>query len=214
MARKKALVTPPPREVVRSSPHPTRERLLASVVALMAEHKPESITSEMVLNHSRVSKGSLYHHFEDLGDLIETALVREFSSHVDQSIAALNEVIAVSQTPEELWKHLEAITQATQGKAYAPNRAKRIRLISLSGYNPRFAQRLAVEQARLTAALTDLFREIQLKGWMNKAFDPRAGAILIQAYTLGRVIDDVSAEQIDDEAWNNLIIRMIRNTFG
>jgi AcrR family transcriptional regulator len=180
----------------------------------MKEHTPEAITSEMVLNHSLVSKGSLYHHFEDLGDLIETALVREFSSHVDQSIDALTQIVVNSKTSEEMWTHLEKITHVTQGRPYAPNRAKRVRLISLCAYNPRFAHRLAIELARLTDALTDLIRETQLKGWMNTLFDPRAAAVLIQAYTLGKVVDDVSAEQIDEEAWNSLIIRMVRNTFG
>ena len=36
-----------------------------------------------------------------------------------------------------------------------------------------------------------------------------AGAVFIQAYTLGRVVDDISAEKVDPEKWKDLIHEVI-----
>jgi hypothetical protein len=38
--------------------------------------------------------------------------------------------------------------------------------------------------------------------------DPRAIAILIQAYTLGRIIDDVVDRKVDPDSWIDVIDRI------
>jgi hypothetical protein len=73
---------------------------------------------------------------------------------------------------------------------------------------------LGAEQARLTDALTDLIREAQEKGLYRNDFDPRACAVLIQAYTLGKVVDDVVDTPVDPQAWNDLISQVIALVFA
>ena len=55
--------------------HPTKRALITTVLEQLKTLKPSEITSESVLDKSGISKGSLYHHFEDFDDLIETAQV-------------------------------------------------------------------------------------------------------------------------------------------
>jgi hypothetical protein len=38
-----------------------------------------------------------------------------------------------------------------------------------------------------------------------------ATAVFIQAYTLGRVVDDISTEKVDPQKWNDLIGKIIVN---
>ena len=55
--------------------HPTKRALVVTVLEELKSKKPSDLTSELILEKSGISKGSLYHHFEDFDDLIETAEV-------------------------------------------------------------------------------------------------------------------------------------------
>lgn len=70
-----------------------------------------------------------------------------------------------------------------------------------------------MEQKRLTDSLTALFETNQQRGWMRPDFDPAVASIFIQAYTLGRVIDDVSQEKVDPDHWDDFINQAIRALF-
>lgn len=195
------------------SPHPTRERLIDTVVVMLDGDHPDKINVDDVLLKSGISKGSLYHHFEDFNDLIESALVRRFSRTVDSSIDAITTLVAQATSQQEALDGLHEITIATQAQDRAPMRFERARALGMAGWNPRFQKVLGEEQRRLTEALTDLFRETQHKGWMNGAFDPHAAAVLIQAYTLGQVVNDIDDEPMSRDAWNALIRRLIEQVF-
>lgn len=194
--------------------HPTRERLILTTVALLDGGSPDKVHVEEVLTRSGISRGSLYHHFEDLDDLIEGALVYRFSATVDLSIEAIVEVVTLSETRDAFFDGIKAVTLATQGRDLAANRYERARSAGRAGSSDRFRVALGVEQQRVTGALVDLFREAQSKGWMNIDFDPHAAAVLVQAYTLGKVVDDISPEHVDEQAWVDLISQLVDRLFG
>ena len=191
--------------------HPTRERLVETAMVLLEHRQPEEVTSEMVLNHSEISRGSLYHHFEDFADLIEAALVRQFAADVDGSIAMIAPAMAASNCAEDLFGHLSAVVDVSHGADRRGHRFARARLLARAETNPRLAAKLAVEQDRLTDAMAHLVKTAQDLGWMSQAYDARAAAVLVQAYTVGKLVDDVSRESVGNEAWNILIKRLIKN---
>lgn len=213
------MITSQKRKIVRApnrskrTPPPTKEKLLATATSLIEIYHLEEITSEMVLEECDVSRGSLYHHFEDFSDLLEQALVRKFAGHVDESIEALTRVVYDSQSVDEVLGQLSQTLTVIHSAANSPNRYFRARLIGLAESNERLTERLAKEQNRLSATITTLFAECQRKGWMNGDFDPSVASIFIQAYTLGKVIDDVSDEKIDPDSWNRFIGKALRLLF-
>ena len=185
----------------RSTPHPTRERLVETMASLLDQKAPEQISVDEVLSVSGISKGSLYHHFEDFSDLLEVAYLRRFAAFIDLSNEAIADVIARSRTREEMLAGMREITQRTQSPELASLRLERIRAIGLAGGSERFRKRLAVEQQRLTDAMADLVREAQAKGWFRADFDPHVVAVFVQAYTLGRVLDEVSENPVPNDQW-------------
>ena len=185
--------------------HPTKRALVATVLEFLKSTKPADITSESVLAKSGISKGSLYHHFEDFDELIETAEVYRYAAYVDQSIHLLTKVFQTASNRDQMVAELKKVTRFTQSPQLMPQRMDRATSISLANSNPRMMKKMNAEQDRLNEAIIDIFREARERGWISKEIDIHAGAIFIQAYTLGIIINDVSGKKIEPEAWNELI---------
>lgn len=194
--------------------HPTRERLLLTTVELMDSENPEKVGVEMVLEKSGISKGSLYHHFEDFPALIEAALVYRFHRVVDTSIALIANTVATSTSREQFFAEMEKVTAVTHSREMTAIRFERARALGHAGTSLRFKEALGIEQQRLTFAFADLVREAQNQGWITTDIDPHATAVFIQAYTIGKLIDEVTPEPMDEQKWLQLINRMIERTFA
>lgn len=194
--------------------HPTRERLLLTTVELMDSENPEKVGVEMVLEKSGISKGSLYHHFEDFPALIEAALVYRFHRVVDTSIALIANTVATSTSREQFFAEMEKVTAITHSREMTAIRFERARALGHAGTSLRFKEALGIEQQRLTFAFADLVREAQNQGWITTDIDPHATAVFIQAYTIGKLIDEVTPEPMDEQKWLQLINRMIERTFA
>lgn len=191
------------------SSHPTRDRLIETMAELLDGSDPEHITADQVLTASGVSKGSLYHHFEDFEDLLEAALISRFSVNVDATIDGLAQILATVKSREELVSALREANAHDQAQSRAKFRLERARAAGLTYSSPRFHDALGIEQQRLTDAFTDLFIEAQNKGWMSTDINPRAAAVFVQAYTVGRVVDDIAPEKVDPQAWVDLLMTVI-----
>jgi len=193
--------------------HPTKALLIATTVTLLDTKLPNEIAVDEILEASGISKGSLYHHFEDLGELLEMAQVERYAAWVDRSVDALVQMISTVKTREDLVHGLKVITRFTQDPKYSHTRFQRARAIASAEHNPRFKKRLAEEQMRLTEALIDLINEARNKGLYASDFDAHAGAVLVQAYTLGMIVDDFVENQMDPEAWYSLIDKVVDRVF-
>jgi hypothetical protein len=125
----------------------------------------------------------------------------------------LTSVVTTSATREECYAGLVAVTAATQGPATAESRALRIWTLSQAWLRPSMRTALGAEQQRLTDSLTDLAREAQEKGWFRADLDPAAVAVFIQAYTLGKAVDDLAPRRVDQRAWETLVNTVVATVF-
>jgi hypothetical protein len=132
---------------------------------------------------------------------------------VDGSIAVLTAVIREASTAEELVASLKAVTRATQSTGRQEGRRARIYLLGLATQRPHLQELLGREQQRLTEGLADLFREAQSRGWFRANLDPMAGALLVQTYSLGLWLDDITPNPVNTEAWVALIDELVERLF-
>jgi AcrR family transcriptional regulator len=194
--------------------HPTREKLIETTARLLKTMSRSELSSELILKESGISKGSLYHHFQDLDHVIESAMLRRYTDWVDQSISAMTYILTTGKNAQEIYDALTQVTERTQKPTMRSERIYRAEVILMADRSPRFAKELGIEQQRLTDALTDLIREVQEIGYYKKDYDPQAIAVFIQAYTLGRVVDDFSETPINPDNWNFLINSVIKKVFS
>ncbi len=192
-----------------SSNHPTKQILIDTAVGLLDELPMEKVTSDLVLETSKISKGSLYHHFPDYGHLIDEAQAVRFARYVDESVSVIAGILLKATTLEEVRANLYQLTEATQSDLRSADRRNRIQLLGLATQRPNLQQLLGREQHRLTTGLADLIREAQERGWVRHEFDPAAISLLIQSYTLGLWLAEMTLEGVSNTGWIALINALI-----
>lgn len=193
--------------------HPTKRLLVETVVAMLERKKPTEILAEEVLEVSGVSKGSMYHHFSDLQELVETAQLIRYSKWIDASIEFMTTYVLGSTTKEEFIESLRKLTELTQSVDRKGARAERARALAACFDNPRMAKAMGEETQRHTDALADIIQEVQNRGLVRADVDPKAVAVFIQSYTLGKMVNDYNPTGVQDDTWVDLITDMAVRTF-
>ena len=197
------------KKVIERAEHPTHARLLKATIELLEQQSPDELQVDSILRASGVSKGSLYHHFEDGRALIDEALLRKFSSGVDEHVGIIAQILGSADTQLEAALAFRLLTIDSQRSELRARRSSRMAKILRAERDPAFAEKLSLEQVRLNNAFSAQILRMQEKGWFRDDFDPTAGALLIQSYTLGRRIGQITADIVTEDAWNAIIFRII-----
>lgn len=180
--------------------HPTRTLLLTIAVDLLKEQGPVDFRVDDLLDRSGLTRGTMYHHFENVDDLIESALVASYSEGVEATILYIRGVLASATSFEQF---RDGLFQANEN--YVRNddlrTLRRLRAFTLANSASRLAESLAVEQQRLTDEYVSVIVEATNKGWIKKSIDPLALAVFVQAYSFGVIIDDVSVTHVEPDIW-------------
>jgi len=193
--------------------HPTGIELVLTVNRLLDSKRSDQISTDEVLTESGISKGSLYHHFDDLQDLVETTLIYRYAKWVDLSIKRMSELLNTAKTAEDLKKSLFEITYATQKDSLKDMRVERARIFAEAQNNSRLSEKLVQETERMTTSIEDLIREVIDRKLFKSNLDARTVAIFIQAYTLGLIVNDFTQDKVSYENWTSLINRIIAEIF-
>ena len=199
---------------MENSLHKTKQHLIQSTSDLMDEVALEEINAAMVLERAGASKSSMYHFFEDFNDLLEATFLYRFGETVRVSIYVIEKIIENSTTKDEFFIALDRLTSTTQARENESIRFMRARKLARSERSASFRSSLGELQQQLTDALTLAFAQAQEKGFLNKSFEARTGAVFIQAYTLGRIVDDITTTHMNDADWEKLIGRIAREVLG
>jgi AcrR family transcriptional regulator len=193
--------------------HPTGIELVKTVDRILDSKRPDEISTEEVLNESGISKGSLYHHFFDLPDLIETTLIYRYSKWIDLSIKRMSSLLNSAKTPKQLKESLFEITYATQKDSLKDMRIERARIFAEAQNNERLSEKLIAETERMTSSIEDLVREVIDRKLFKPGLNSRAIAVFIQAYTMGVLVNDFTQNKVSFENWSELINKIIAEVF-
>jgi AcrR family transcriptional regulator len=185
--------------------HPTKELLIDTTIQLMATVPPDQLTADLILETSSITKGSLYHHFEDFGELLEYAHTRIFSRRVDQLMEQIERLFSANKDRADLLRGINLVISNENESELSEVRSSRIQSIATTISSERATGLMGEEQGRLTAAIADLFRELQERGWATPDLDPLAVSVFVQSHNIGRTVDDFATQQMDPENWRFLL---------
>lgn len=201
--------TPTRRGRPRITPHPTATTLLETAVALLEEVPADRVTIHMVLERSGISYGSLYHHYENISDLVEQAVVHRYARRLRESLVAVRALLD-STDAADFRRRSEALFDMSILPERRRNRLDRIEALGALQGHPRLAERIALAQQDVTDQQAALYIEFQRRGWMRTDLDPVALSAFVQAMVVGRIVDDVSERPIDGERWSSVALRAFR----
>ena len=198
----------------KDAPHPTHERLIEVTVELIGEVGVEHVDMHDVLDRAGVTTGALYHHFRDMSHLLEEAMARRFPVGVRDSLALLRQGLAEASTLADYQRVMRTLTEVSQAPENRGRRMERAHFLALAFSSESLRQVIAQQQAEMTAELIEVLTGVQERGWLRRDLNPKAVAVFIQAYTLGRIIDDITDDPLDATDWNQLIITVMTDALS
>lgn len=186
--------------------HPTKIALLVAGRDLAEEHGLYGYTVEMLLDSSGISKGSLYHHFSDFMDFVESVQVEIFAESVRIDIENAKAAFDRATSKEDFRRFILAVV----GSAFLPDRPDlrllRASMVGATRGREDYRARLGAEQLRLRELLADVIVQAQTRGWVRPEVDPDTGAVFMLAYSFGLVIDEVTGKPVDPQGWQDLVM--------
>ncbi len=118
-------------------------------------------------------------------------------------------MIEGANSVDEFADQMRLITSIATGEERRQYRLLRASCIDYARDRPALSQQLADIQTSLTDDLAKAIAKAQGKMLLRKDLDPRALAVFIQAYSLGKLIDDVAGLHTSSGAWDYLIDTLV-----
>lgn len=193
----------------RQSPHPTASLLLETAVELMDSLPIDGLSTSIVLERSGVSYGSLYHHYADISDLVEQAIVYRYTRRLKDSVESIRSLLE-ARDAADFRQRTEALILQSVSSDRRRNRLDRAEALGALQGRPRLVARLAAAQQEVTDAQAALLAEMQNRGWVRADVDPVALSGYVQAMTFCRIVDDVTERPVDDEQWCGVALLAFR----
>lgn len=192
-------------------PSAAARRLIDASKSLLESLSPDEITTTMVLKKASVARNTLYLNFEDHNALLEAALLEIFTEGVDEHLRLLVASLSKAGNKNDFVKRIGDVIEISQDMRRRDFRVTRCRLIAHTDKNPRFSVLLGKEQVRINNDFTAFFLQLQARGWMGSKLSPATAAVIIQALTLGRTVDDVSADRLSPASWNEAFMTIVKD---
>lgn len=186
--------------------HPTGRQIAVAVAEILKDKGPAEFHVDDVLERTGLTRGAIYHHFDNVDDLIESGLLITYTEGVDANISFVRDVLAAAETFEEFRSGIFRANRAyARDRGLRSVRILRAHALSLADRSERMATLLAAAQQRVTDEYVGAIARAQSAGWIRPTIDPRALAVFVQAYSFGVIVDDVADIHLDPEAWATVI---------
>jgi hypothetical protein len=121
----------------------------------------------------------------------------------------MRQTLAECKSRDEFKAGVKQSIVQTLGQDAVGLRLSRARIIGLSAKYPHLRQRIAREQERLSRTLEALFRQSLEAGWLKADLDIASAVVFIQAYTFGKLIDDIADVKLDPSRWTAFIMLVL-----
>jgi len=184
----------------------TRQRLIELALTELDSSGLSGFDLDDLLAKSKISKGSLYHHFGSKSGLIIAAEIHLLLESYDQGNQLLRLLTENARNVEEFASHLELMVRTATNTESVESRRRRVRALTLAQHNPSLAEKIRKSQIEGSNYLANTMQIAVDKGWLRPDIDVRAFSYFQQAVFFGHKLLDISGEGDLKEPWNEIAI--------
>lgn len=188
----------------------TRDKLLDVATNELDRVGLANIDIDSILRKSKISKGSLYHHFGSKNGLLAAAEAQQFFKYLEREVETLRVLLEECKTKQEFVNLVAAAIEITRLKENLEFRKKRVRAIAMSFNDKTLAQVLKNRQTNLSQQLADSFQIAKDHEWIRQDVDLIALSYWLQGVFIGHIMLDISGQFEHEEAWNKVAFQALQ----
>ena len=192
--------------------HPTRIKIIAAATELMKKKGVAEFHIDDLLSATELTRGAVYHHFENVGDVIEGTLLAIYTEGVEENIKQVRQVLATATTFDEFRNGVILSNRYfIENKQLRLVRKLRAHAMATTATSTELSKAIALKQNEITSEYISVIVEAQARGWVRPDLDSASLAVFIQAYSFGIIVDDVSQTQVDIDSLARIIESFYEN---
>jgi len=181
----------------------TKSRILNAAIAMMDEGGEAAVRLGAIAENLGIKEPSIYHHFTNRTELINTAYVEWYWQCLKTDIPV--EVMMVLVESKE--DYVRAVRK-TMEWSYRPerhhSRAIRLSVLGAAQRNPELAVSINDINKKFLASIADAANVAQQKGWLRTDLDPMAIAYWLHGQIIGRTVAEMDPGHVDLAKWDKV----------
>lgn len=186
------------------------QAILTAARDIVEKNGPNSLRVSDVAERAGVAVGLLYHYFDDRDDLIDAVREAQFLARIEADIADLARKVGPNEldTTAVLKVIIDDFSDP-RSKKRRDFRLDRMEALAAARYNPELTKRLVEAQKRLSASIRKTIENAKADGIVAPEVDAHALAFFLEVLPLGTGLATVYADMPSQEAWRELLLRML-----
>jgi AcrR family transcriptional regulator len=188
----------------------TIEKLLEVTISELDRVGLAEIDIDSLLRKSKISKGSLYHHFGSKNGLLAAAEAQQFMKYLKSEGETFRKLIEDCATKDKFVDLVAAVMKITKLESNLDFRKKRVRAIAMSFNDENLAQVLKNAQIEVTEYLAGSFQIAKDRGWVKPDTDLIALSYWIQGVFIGHIMLDITEQTQHEEAWSQVAFQALQ----
>ena len=175
---------------------------------------PVKFDIDSVLGKSKISKGSLYHHFGSKNGLLVAVETHQFTKFLTEQNILFRGLVETCQSASDFLTLITAVIKTSGLPEGHDLRKKRIRAIVVAQHDRELAEFVKTEQIKNSNYLAETFQIAKDRGWLKPDVDVLATSYWIQGLFIGHIMLDITGINDLDDAWNDAVIKSFRSSIN
>ena len=188
----------------------TIEKLLEVTISELDRVGLAEIDIDSLLRKSKISKGSLYHHFGSKNGLLAAAEAQQYMRYLKREGENFRRLIEGCATKQKFVDLVAAVMKITRLEENLGFRKKRVRAIAMSFNDENLAQVLKNAQIEVTEYLAGSFQIAKDRGWVKPDTDLMALSYWIQGVFIGHIMLDITEQTEHEDAWSQVAFQALQ----
>ena len=166
---------------------------------------------DSVLRKSKISKGSLYHHFGSKNGLLVAVETQQFIKYLDEQNTLLRNLVETRKSASDFLTLMTRVMEISGLPENRDLRKKRIRAIAVAAHDRDLSEFIKTEQIKGSLYLAQTLQIAKDRGWIKPDVDVLAASYWIQGLFMGHIMLDITEIKDLDKAWNSIAVDAIRS---